>query len=112
MPTPGNWRWAGGPPRHTQVMHGHEDRVRPDETEPEVPARHRFVHHASEHLGKPIIGRRKDAEDGGHPHDEVEMARHEVSVVQLNIEYGLREEGAADPAGNEKRDEPDRKKHG
>src|SRR2546428_10203370 len=40
---------------HAVIMHGHENRVRAHEREPEMQLRQRFVHHAAEHLREPII---------------------------------------------------------
>src|SRR5579864_1865619 len=77
-----------------------------------MPARHALTHHAAEHFGEPIVGRRENAENGCDAHNQMEMADHEIGVVQLNIENWLREEGAADSAGDEERNKPEGEQHG
>ena len=82
--------------RHSEIMHRHEDGVSADQAEPEVPSRQTFIHQASKHFRKPVISRSKDTKDGGDTHDQVKVTRHEVRVVQRNVEHGLREERTAD----------------
>ena len=50
---------------------------------------HALVHHAAEHLGKPVIGPGEHAEDRRHAHDHVEVADHEVRIVEVKIERRL-----------------------
>ena len=71
-----------------------------------------FVHHAAEHLGEPVVGRGKHAEDRGHTHDQVEVANHKGGVMQRNVEHRLRQERTAESAGNEQGNESDGEQHG
>src|ERR1022692_4463773 len=41
----------------------------------------------------------KHAEDGGHAHDHVEVAHHEVGVVEIQIQCRLAQKDTAQPAG-------------
>ena len=51
---------------------------------------------------RPVIKSTEKTEDAGHRHDEVEMGDDEKGVVEILVEDGLRENGAAEPAGDEK----------
>ena len=82
----GELRVAARLTRHARIVHGHEDAVGADEGEPEMPPRQTLVHHAAEHFGEPVVGGGKNPEDGGHAHDQVEVAGHEIGVVQRNIQ--------------------------
>src|SRR5580693_6916834 len=77
-----------------------------------MPARHALVHHAPEHFGEPVVSRCENAEYGCDAHNQVEMTDHEIRVVQLNIENRLRQERAADSAGNEKGHKAESEQHG
>ena len=107
----GELRVAASLSGHAEVVHGHEDRVGSSERDEEVQLAQRFVHHAPEHFREPIISRREDAEDRRDAHDQVEVSDHEICVVELNIEHGLRQERAAQTAGDEERNEADGVKH-
>ena len=96
----GELRVASRMPGHAQIVHRHEDRVGADKGEPEVNLGQALVHHASKHLREPVIGCGKDAEDGGHAHDQMEMANHEIGVMQRDIEHRLRQERTAQSAGD------------
>src|ERR1700737_2263088 len=82
-------------------MKRHKYAVGADEGNPEMHLTQRFVEHASSHFSKPEIGSGEDAKDGGHAHDHVEMAHHEVGGVQINIDGWLRQEKAADASTDE-----------
>ena len=94
-----------------QEVHGHEDAVDADEGEPEVDLAERLVQHPAEHLREPEVRGREDAEDRRHAHDQVEVRDHEVRVVQVQVERGLRQEEARQAAGDEQRHEAEREQH-
>src|SRR5579862_6206699 len=87
--------------RETQVMERHEDRVGSNEAEPEMQLAQSFVHHAAEHLGEPEIGSGKNSKHGRYTHDHMEVANHEVSGMQHDVERGLRQEESTHAAGDE-----------
>ena len=97
--------------RHAEIVHGHEDGVSANEGDEKMPARHAFAHHAAEHFREPVVGGGKDAEDGSHAHDEMEVADDEIRVVQLNIQHGLCEEWSADSARDEQRNKSQGEQH-
>src|SRR6266436_6400947 len=88
---------------HSQVMEWHKDAVRAHETEPEVEPPQRFVHHSPGHLGEPEVSCREDAKHGRNPHHHVEMADHEVSRMEHDIDRGLSQEESAHAAADEHR---------
>ena len=53
------------------------------------------IHHAAEHFREPVIGGGKDAEDGRHAHDQVEVPGDEIRIVQGNIQHRLRQSADA-----------------
>src|SRR5438309_6369778 len=62
-------------------MHGHENRVRAHEREPEMQLRQRFVHHAAEHLREPIIRCCEYSEDRRHAHNQMKVRDHEIGIL-------------------------------
>ena len=94
---------------HSQVMEGHKDAIRAYEAEPEMKLPQSFVHHSSGHLGEPEVGCRKDAEHGSDTHHHVEVADHEVSGMEHDVDRGLSQEEAAHAAADEHRNEAQRK---
>src|SRR2546430_13442367 len=97
------FRVTAGMAGESQEMHRNKRGVGADEAEPEVNAAERFIHHAAEDLGIPEINACKDGEDRSHAHDQVEVGDDEVCVVQVSVEFGLRENRSAQSAGHEKR---------
>src|ERR1700704_3153658 len=85
-------------------MEWHKDAIRAHEAEPEMNSAQRFVHHSPGHLGEPEVSRREDTEHGRDTHDHVEVADHEVSRMEHDIDPGLSQEtatyAAADKHGN------------
>ncbi len=75
-----------------------EDRIDADESEPEMRGSQLFVHHPPEHLREPEVSSAEDAEDRGHAHNQVEVAGHEVSVIEMQIERSLTEHQSRDAA--------------
>ena len=67
----------------------------------EVDLAQRLVHHPPEHFREPVESAGEHAEDGRHAHDHVEMAHHEVGVVEVQVQRRLAQEDAAQPAGDE-----------
>src|SRR5260370_23362260 len=100
-----------GVPRHTGIVHWHEDRVRAYKADEKMPPCQRLVHHPAEHFREPIIGGGKYTEDGRHAHNQVKVGGHESCVVQLNVKHRLRQERTANPTGNKERNESDGKQH-
>src|ERR1700719_3818203 len=88
-----------------EIVERHEDAVGADEAHHEVNLAKGLVHHAAGHFGKPEVGSGEDAEHGGDSHYEVEVADHEVSGVQHDVNRGLGEEESADAAADKHRNE-------
>jgi len=82
-------RIAADIPGHSEVMEWHKDAIGADEAEPEMNSSQSLVHHSSEHLGGPEVSCREDAKHGRDAHHHVEMADHEVSRMEHDIDRGL-----------------------
>src|SRR6185369_4726683 len=96
----------------TEVVHGCENAIHADERQVKVQLAKGFVQHAAAGLGEPVEGAREHAEDGGYAHNHVEVADHEVGVVEVQVESRLAEEDAAHAAGHEQRHEAKGEHHG
>src|SRR5207302_2194696 len=73
----------------------------------------RFVQAAAKKFGKPEKQRAKNGERRGHAHDQMEMAGDEiVADSRSGGEIAAREENPGEPAGEKKRNETEREKHG
>src|SRR5208282_2394392 len=92
-------------------MHGHENSVDEDETQPEVHFAERLVHHAAPHFREPVVEASKRRKYGGEAHGEVEMAHHEAGRVQIGIDRRLRQEESTDSPTDEERDETEAEQH-
>ena len=92
-------------------MHREESRVIEDERQEEVGRSEALAHEPSEEQRKPVVDAREDAEESGSRHDDVEVADDEGCVVQLDIDLGLPEPDAGQPAGDEQGEGPKRPKH-
>src|SRR5205807_10286554 len=77
-------------------MHGHENRVRAHEREPEMQLRQRFVHHAAEHLREPIIRCCEYSEDRRHAHNQMKVRDHEIALAQVDVQNVPCEEWSAE----------------
>src|ERR1035438_8162652 len=95
-----------------KVVERHEDAVGADEGEPEMDFPDRFIEHVSGHLREPEVGSRKDTEHGRNTHDHVEVADHEVSSVEHDVDGRLRQEKATDPTANKHGDKTESKQRG
>ena len=71
-----------------------------------------FIQEAAKHFREPEIKARKHSEDRRDAHDQVEVRDHEVPVVQIQVQRGLRQEQAGKPAADEQRNEAEGKQHG
>ncbi len=67
-------------------VHRNEDRVDPDERQPEMNPAQTLTHEAAKHLREPEVECRKHSEDRGHAHDEMEVSSYEIAVVHREIE--------------------------
>src|SRR5713226_7288927 len=88
-------RVAADIPGHPQVMEWHKDAIRAHEAEPEVDLPQSLVHHSPGQLGEPEVSCSEDAKHGRHAHYHVEMADHEVSRMEHDVDGGLSQEEAA-----------------
>src|ERR1700676_1045145 len=77
---------AANIPREAQIMHGHKNAIHADESQPEVPLAHRFVHHSTEHFREPEIGAGKNSKHGRKRHYEMEVGHDEISRMEVCIE--------------------------
>src|SRR6202140_2784477 len=68
-----------------------------------------LIHHSSGHLGEPKVSSSEDAEHRRSAHYQVEMADHEVSRMQHDIDGRLSQKEAADAATDKHRDKAQRK---
>src|ERR1039457_7726288 len=84
-------------------MEGHKDAIGADEAEPEMKLAQSLVHHSSSHLGEPEVSTSEDAKHSGDAHHKVEMADHEVSRMEHDIDGGLSQEEAAHATADEHR---------
>ncbi len=62
-------------------------------------------------FGNQKYSRRKHAEDRRDAHHEMEVRRHDVGIVHRQIERALSEDQTGDTAGDEQRNETERKQH-
>ena len=98
-------------------VHGKEGVVGAEEGEPEVPAAEALGQETAGSVsrggeqGEPVVGGGEEAEDSGHGHDEVEVRDDEEGVVEVLVEYGLREHGAGEASNDEERDEAEGEEH-
>src|SRR2546426_3546588 len=90
---------------HSQVMEWHKDAICAHEAEPEMDSSQSLVHHSSGHLREPEVSCCEDAKHGRDTHHHVEMAHHEVSRMEHDIDGGLSQEEAAHATANEHRNE-------
>ena len=97
--------------RQSQIMHRHENRIRAGEGDEEMNLSQPLIHHSAQHLREPIIRSSEDSEDRRNSHDQMEMANHEVSVVQGNIQHRLSQERPTESARHEQRNEADGEQH-
>src|SRR5882724_7784574 len=95
---------------YSKVMEWHEDAIRARKAEPEMNFPQSLVHHSSGHLGEPEVSCREDAKHGRDTHHHVEMANHEVSRMEHDIDGGLSQEEAAHAAADEHRNKAQCKK--
>ena len=61
-----------------------------DVQQPELPAGQPLGQHPAGHLRKPVVDAGEDAEQRAADQHEVEVADHEVGVLQLKVERGRR----------------------
>src|ERR1022692_2242025 len=93
-------------------MEGHKDAIGADEAEPEMKLAQSLVHHSSSHLGEPEVSTSEDAKHSGDAHHKVEMADHEVSRMEHDIDGGLSQEEAAHATADEHRNKAQGKQRG
>src|SRR5579863_9919369 len=90
--------------RNSQIVEGHEDAVCADKGKPEVNLAQSLVHHAAEHFREPEVRSAENAENGRNRHHQMEVSHHEVGGVKHDVNRGLCQEEAADPAADKHRD--------
>src|SRR2546427_12045784 len=96
-----------------EPVHGHEDAVDACKRQPEMNLAERFVQPAAKQFGKPEKQRAKNGECCRHAHDEMEMAGDEIVADGCGgSEIGARQENPGETAGEKKRNETEREKHG
>src|SRR5713101_9181398 len=95
-----------------EPVHRHEDTVDAGEGNPEVEFAKRLVQAAAKKFGEPEKQCAKDGERGRDAHDEMEMAGDEIVADGSGGEIVAREENPRESAGEKKRNEAEREKHG
>ena len=112
---PGVGRVDGDAPLHAaqpEVVLGEERQVEADEHEDERQLAQPLVQLLAGELGEPVV----DAREGGEhrPAEEhvVEVGHHEIGVVQLEVQRGLGQHDAGEPAEQEADQESEREEHG
>src|SRR3989440_1994366 len=96
-----------------EPVHGHENAIDAGERQPEMNFAERLVQAAAKKFGKPEKQRAKNGERRGDAHDEMEMAGDEiVADGGSGGEIVARQENPGEPAGEKKRNETEREKHG
>src|SRR5881296_1715582 len=97
----------------TEPVHRHENAVDASEGQPEMKFAERLVQAAAKKFGKPEKQRAKNGERRGDAHDQMEMAGDEiVADGGSGGEIVARQENSGEPAGEKKRNETEREKHG
>src|SRR5262249_39315589 len=66
----------------------------------------------TKHLGKPVVCPGKNSKDSGHSHDQMEVGRNKVGIMQIDVERSLSQEEAGNAARNKEGNEPERIEHG
>src|SRR3989442_14697623 len=95
-----------------QPVHGHEYAVDAGEGQPEMNFAERLVQAAAKKFRKPEKQRAKNGECRRDAHDEMEMAGDEIVAHNSGGEIVARQENSGKSAGEEKRNENEREKHG
>src|SRR5258708_7492101 len=95
-----------------EPVHRHEDGVDAGEGQPEMNLAERFVQAAAKKFGEPEKQGAENGECRRDAHDEMEMAGDEIVADCSGGEIVAREENPGEAAGEKKRDEPEREKHG
>src|SRR2546426_6372722 len=95
-----------------EPVHGHEDAVDACERQPEMNLAERFVQPAAKQFGKPEKQRAKNGECRRDAHDEMEMASDEIVADGSSGEIVAPQENSGESAGEKKRNETEREKHG
>ncbi len=93
-------------------MHGHENAIDAGESEPEMNFAERFVQTASKKFGEPEKQRAENRERRGDAHHQMEMAGDEIVADGGGGEIMAREKNSGEAAGEKKRNETEREKHG
>src|SRR2546426_12545000 len=95
-----------------EPVHGHEDAVDACKRQPEMNLAERFVQPAAKQFGKPEKQRAKNGECRRDAHDEMEMAGDEIVADGSSGGIVARQENSGKSAGEKKRNETEREKHG
>ena len=96
---------------YAEKVHGEEGTVEKEIGEGKVNLAQRFVQHAAEHLGKPVVERREHGENDACDHI-VKMGNDEIGVVDVNVHRGRSHVNAAQSADDEIGDKSQSKEHG
>src|SRR5713226_8151455 len=95
-----------------EPVHRHEDGVDAGEGQPEMNLAERFVQAAAKKFGEPEKQGAENSECRRDAHDEMEMAGNEIVADGSGGEIVAREENPGESAGEKKRNEAEREKHG
>src|SRR3989442_11276492 len=95
-----------------EPVHGHEDAVDACKRQAEMNLAERFVQPAAKQFGKPEKQRAKNGECRRDAHDEMEMAGDEIVADGSSGGIVARQENSGKSAGEKKRNETEREKHG
>src|ERR1700739_1542132 len=95
-----------------EPVHRHENAVDTCEGEPEMNFAEGVVQAAAKHFREPEKQRAENRERRGDAHHQMEMAGNEIVADGSGGEIVTREEDSGKPAGQKKRNEAKREKHG
>ena len=98
-------------PYQAEDVHGEESDVKSNEHDPEADFAKALVHHATGHLGQPVIEPCKDGEKIRADQYVVDVADHVISVVCLPIDGYDAGKYATESANDEHHDRGDREVH-
>ena len=95
----------------TEIVHGEEDRIGPEERDPEVESSKRLIEHSSGDFGIPMIYPAKHGHNRRNAHHHVKVRDNEHRVGQRYVHNHVAEKQSGQAAVHERDDEREGKQH-